>query len=166
MTTATTDHPFNDQDLAAIVAQVDAALAAESARPPVVYRGAKSPVYDKTDYLATAEQQATLEQATKQPMPSFWRRFREHARRDLCLPGGTLHEQWKKWRELPSRDAVTLTLTFFAGAGLGGVVLAPVVVAAAVVLLNTVSKIGIDTICEGCAEEEAARQRALQAKES
>jgi pyridoxine 5'-phosphate synthase PdxJ len=77
-----------------------------------------------------------------------------------CLPGGLLHTQWEKWRDLQSKDAVKMSLAALAGMGISTANVPALAVAATVFLLNVVAKIGIEAVCEGCAEEEAARDKA------
>lgn len=115
---------------------------------------------ERTELPAAPEQQALIEKATGEPFETFWQKYRRHARRDLCLPGGLLHEQWNKWQSLRSTDAVKMSLAALAGMGISTANIPALAVAATVFLLNVVAKIGIDAVCEGCAEEEAARATA------
>ena len=116
----------------------------------------------RTKLPAAPKQQAVIEKAVGEPFESFWEKFKRHARRDLCLPGGHLHQQWQKWRDLRSRDAVKMSLAALAGMGVSTANIPALAVPATVFLLNAVTNIGIDAICEGCAEEEAERIKALR----
>jgi hypothetical protein len=148
---------LSEADLAILASQVDEQLNALQAAPANLVR-----LLVPGDQLPAApEQQAVIEQATGEPFETFWRKYKRHARRDLCLPGGLLYEQWRKWRDLQSKDAVKMSLSFLAGMGIT-TNLAPAAVAATVFLLNLLAKIGIEAVCEGCAEEEAAREKALK----
>jgi len=111
---------------------------------------------------AAPKQQAVIEQATGEPFESFWDKFKRHARRDLCLPEGHLYKQWQKWRDLRSKDSVKVALGVVAGMGIPTASIGPVAVAACVFLLNAVAGIGIEAMCEGCAEEEAERKNGLK----
>ena len=51
-----------------------------------------------------------------------------------------------------------------AGMGIPTASIAPVAVAVSVFLLNVVTKIGIEAVCEGCSEEEAAREKTSEAE--
>lgn len=96
------------------------------------------------------QQQAVIEQATGEAFESFWAKYLRHAKRDLCLPGGLLYEQWHKWRDLESKTAVRVSYGCLAGMGISSASIGPVAVAAAVIMLNIALKIGIDALCEDC----------------
>lgn len=146
-----TSPTFSDSDLDALALQVDEQLAALSRQTGPVYRGPEKA------RLSAPEQEKYLAQVTQEPFETFWQKYLRHARRDLCLPDGQLYKQWQRWRDFQSKDAVKMSLSFLAGIGIATSALAPAAVAAAVCLLNIVTKIGIDAICEGCAEAEATR---------
>ena len=80
----------------------------------------------------------------------------------ISLPGGNLHKQWEKWRDLRSKDSVKVALGVIAGMGIPTASIGPVAVAASVFMINAVANIGIAAFCEGCAEEEAERKKALK----
>jgi hypothetical protein len=101
---------------------------------------------------AAPQQQALIEKVTGESFDSFWQRYRRHLRRDLCLPGGMLYEQWQKYRDIESKSAVRVSYAWLAAMGIPTASLAPAAIAVTVFLLNVVLKVGIDTICEGCAE--------------
>ena len=111
---------------------------------------------------AAERQRAVMETGSGEKFETFWQRYLRHARKDLCLPGGVLHDQWKKWRDLESKAAVRVSYGWLAAMGIPAASLGPVAVAAAVFLINAALNIGIDTICEGCAEEEKAREKELK----
>ena len=104
-------------------------------------------------------QRAVIEAGSGQTFETFWQRYLRHARKDLCLPGGMLHDQWKKWRDMESKAAVRVSYGWIAAMGIPSASLAPVAVAAAVFLINAAVNIGIDAICEGCAEAEKAEKQ-------
>jgi hypothetical protein len=150
----------SDSELAVLAVQVDEQLNALQAAPTSTFalRGAAP---GETDTLPAApEQQAVIEQATGEKFETFWQKYRRQARRDLCLPGGLLYEQWHKWRDLESKSAVRCSYVWLAAFGIPTGSLAPAAVAATVFLLNVVVKVGIEAVCEGCAEEEKARDEA------
>jgi hypothetical protein len=149
-----TEPNFGPDELDDLARQVDDQLKDLYATPAgtVKFRGAGP---SERDELPSApKQQAAIEQATGGSFESFWQKYKRHARRDLCLPGGLLYEQWKKWRDLESKAAVRTSYVWLAAMGIPTASLAPVAVAATVFLLNVVAKIGIEALCEGCAEEE------------
>ncbi len=100
-----------------------------------------------------------IERETGEPFETFWQKYMRHARRDLCLPGGLLHEQWQKWKDLQSKDAVKMTLAALASIGAATGNIPVIAVAATVFLLNVVTKIGIDAVCEGCQADTAASEK-------
>jgi hypothetical protein len=153
----------SDTELEALALQVDRQLSDLQSQPAgdVDVRG--STPGTRSRLPAAPKQQAVIEQATGEPFESFWDKFKRHARRDLCLPEGHLYKQWKKWRDLRSKDSVKVAVGVIAGMGIPTASIGPVAVAASVFLLNAVANIGIEAVCEGCAEEEAARTNAPKA---
>ena len=145
---------LTDEEFDRLVALVDEQLNAlqtspESFDPPT--RGVKH----KGKRLPSApKQQAAIEQATGQEFPSFWQKYRKQAQRDLCLPGGLLHDQWQKWKDLNSKDAVRISYVWLAAMGIPQAALAPVAVAATVFLLNVLINIGIEAVCEDCGNDD------------
>jgi hypothetical protein len=151
---------ITEDELARIGREVDeqlAALRAVETGGEALVRGGRT-----SGRLAAPAQVAVIERESGQPFESFWARYLRHARRDLCLPGGVLHEQWKRWRDLESKAAVRVSYGWLAAMGIPTASLAPLAIAATVFLLNASATIGVAAICEGCAEEEEARARALE----
>ncbi len=152
---------LSDSQLNRLAAEVEEQLDALHADPVDFgqVRGAVIPAIpdDPGKLPAAPAQQAAIEEATGEPFETFWQKYMRNARRDLCLPGGLLYEQWHKWQELESKTAVRTSYLWLAAMGIPTASLAPVAVAATVFLLNVVAKVGIETVCEGCAEEEARR---------
>jgi pyridoxine 5'-phosphate synthase PdxJ len=138
----------SDSDLAAMANQVDEQLHAlktgRHATSP--FRGSHS---GPAELPKAPAQQAEIEQLTGESIETFWKKYKRSARRDLCMPGGLLHEQWRKWRELQSRDAVKVTLGVLAGMGISTVNITPLAVAATVFVINVVTTIGVEAVCEG-----------------
>lgn len=151
-----------ESELDALALQVDGQLTELQSQPAsdIEVRGVAKGT--RTKLPAAPKQQAVIEKATGEPFESFWEKFKRHARRDLCLPGGHLHKQWEKYRDLRSKDSVKVALGAIAGMGIPTASIAPVAVAASVFLINAVANIGINAMCEGCAEEEAERKKALK----
>jgi hypothetical protein len=143
----------SDGELATLARQVDDQLNALRSRSASQVRGAAPAT--RAGLPAAPEQEAIIEHAAGEPFESFWQKYKRHARQDLCLPGGLLYEQWKKWRDLQSKDAVKMSLAALTGMGISTANLPIVAVAASVFLLNVVTQIGIEAVCEGCAEGQA-----------
>jgi hypothetical protein len=145
---------LSEAELVHLAAEVERQLEVlrSASRPPVTFH--RSAGDESPENLPPApDQMEVIERATGESFESFWGKYCRHARRDLCLPGGMLNEQWRKWRDLESKAAVRVSYGWLAAMGVPAGSLAPVAVAASVFLLNVAVKIGIDAICEGCAEE-------------
>ena len=143
---------LTDEELHRLTEQVEEQLAAlpEWSPAPSTMRG---PQHDSASPPPLPAQKKMIEEATGEPFETFWAKYRRHLRRDLCLPGGMLHEQWRKWRDLESKAVVRSSYGWVAAMGIPFGSLAPATVAASVIVLNIVIKVGIDAICEGCEEE-------------
>ena len=154
----------SDTELAVLGRQVDDQLNTLQSQPAshVHFRGVAPG--ERPELPAAPEQQAVIEKAAKEPFETFWQKYKRQARRDLCLPGGLLYEQWRKWRDLQSKDSVKVAYGVLAGMGIPTASIAPVAVAVSVFLLNVVTKIGIEAVCQGCSEEEAAREKTSEAE--
>ena len=144
--------PLTDTELTALAAEVDAQLnALETSTQTFGPSRGTEPA--KPVSATTRPQQAVIEQATGENFETFWQKFRRHAHRDLCLPGGVLHDHWQKWKDLDTKDTVKSSCFWLAAMGISAQVLNPVAVAATVILLNAVLNIGIQAICEECGEQ-------------
>jgi len=154
---------LSDLELSALAGQVDDQLNALQLAPAGDVRFRSLGAGEPATLPAAPAQQAIIEQAMGEPFESFWQKYRRHARRDLCLPGGLLNTQWEKWRDLQTKDAVKMSLAALTGMGISTANVPALAVAATVFLLNVVAKIGIGAVCEGCAEEEAVRDAARKA---
>jgi hypothetical protein len=140
---------LNDAELTTLAQQVDEQLNALQSQPVAAFRGVEGP-----EALPGAKaQQALIEKATGETFETFWQKYKRHLRKDLCLPGGILYEQWHKWKDLESKSAVKVAYGVLAGMGISTASLGPVAVAVTVFLLNVALKVGIDTVCEGCKPE-------------
>lgn len=92
-------------------------------------------------------QRAVIERETGISADTFWRTYKQAARKDLCHKDGLLYKQWHQWKELRSQDAVKVSLGVLAGLGITGTAVPAVAVAASVILLNIVVNIGVEAIC-------------------
>ena len=155
--------PLSDTELSLLAREVDEQLEALRAAEPVSGIESKSWFGASRQNPAAEQQRAVMEAASGEKFETFWQKYLRHARKDLCLPGGMLHDQWKTWRDLETKAAVRVSYGWLAIMGIPSASLAPVAVAASVFLINAAVNIGVDTICEGCAEEEKARAKELKA---
>jgi hypothetical protein len=92
-----------------------------------------------------AKQRTAIEHATGQDAATFLARFRQAARHDLCEPGGVLHTQWTKYRDLPSKNMLNTFGSILVGLGLSGSALHIAVVAIATYVLY----LGVQAFCAG-----------------
>ena len=154
----------SNRELAVLAHQVDEQLNALQSVPVahVQFRGvapserAELPG-ERAELPGAPDQQAVIARAVGEPFETFWHKYKRELRRDLCLPDGLLYKQWHMWKDLQSKDAVKVAYGVMLGMGIPTASLAPAAVAATVFLLNVLAKAGIEAVCEGCAEEEGAR---------
>jgi hypothetical protein len=138
-------------ELDCLADQVDQELKELSTDPT---RGFQKSSSGKKILAVPEKQRVAIEKATGESADSFWQKYKQAARKDLCHKDGLLYEQWHKWRDLPSKDAVKVSLGLVAGLGISGTALPVVTVAASVILLNIVLNIGVNAICEDEKKEE------------
>ena|SRR6266487_5989698 len=143
--------PLTSVDLNRLADQVDQELRELTADPLHGFQKSRS---GKTTLVVPEKQRAAIEKATGESADTFWQKYKQAARNDLCHKEGLLYTQWHKWRDLQSKDAVKLSLGLVAGLGISGAALPVVAVAASVVLLNIVFSIGVNAICEDEKEQE------------
>jgi hypothetical protein len=148
--------PLSDADLDLMAAQVDEQLLSLRAAPVVSSRGVEGFAGEASIPDAPA-QRAVVEEATGEPFETFWQKYRRHLQQDLCLPGGMLHEQWKKFQDVSSKDAVRISYVWLAAMGLPTLSIAPAAIAVTVFALNVALKLGIDVFCEDCVKEAAKK---------
>lgn len=88
---------------------------------------------------------STIQAQTGEEADSFLGRIKRAAHQDLCVEGGHLHQQWKKYGDIPTKDVVQWTIAALAVLGVTG---APIlIVTVSVWLLHVVLNIGITAIC-------------------
>ena len=98
------------------------------------------------------KQKQQLEQAieqdlgTKEPADTFLKKFAHAAKQDLCLEGGLLYEQWKKYGDLENKDMLNTSSGILIGMGVSNAFLATFVVAVSVIVIH----IGIKAFCADC----------------
>ena len=90
-------------------------------------------------------QRQTIEQATGQDATTFLAKFRQAVHKDLCEQGGILNGQWKRMRDLVSKDALHTFGGILLGMGLSGTALQVVAVALVVYVLH----LGGEAFCAG-----------------
>ena len=82
----------SDPELDALALQVDDQLNDLRSQPAsqVEVRGVAAGT--QATFPAAPKQRVVMETATGETFESFWEKFKRHTRRDLCLPGGQLHQ--------------------------------------------------------------------------
>jgi hypothetical protein len=132
------DDPFTAQELEDLSARVNEQLRTLGGPGTSFTRGLK-----KEQALGEAQRRA-IEQATGEDALTFLARFKKAARKDVCEPGGVLHTQWKKWKDIVNKDAIKTFGGILVGMGLSGSGLQIAVVAIVVYVLY----LGIEAFCE------------------
>jgi len=133
---------FTGQELKTLSAEIDSQLS-ELANEPAedISKAAK-----RGKKTIPGKQKRQLEQATQEDAESFLKKFARAAKQDLCLDGGMLHEQWKKWGDLDNESMLKNFGGVLAGLGLTAAPLQTAVVAVSVIVVH----IGIKAFCEDC----------------
>jgi hypothetical protein len=142
---------LTNAELDRLADQVDQELKELTADPALAFQKSSS---GKTTLVVPEKQRLTIEKATGESADTFWQKYRQAARKDLCDKDGLLYKQWHKWRDLPSKDAVKVSLGLVAGLGISGTALPVAAVAVSVILLNIVLNIGVNAICEDEREDD------------
>jgi hypothetical protein len=130
---------FTPDEIESLTSELNQQLLALQAEAPATQRGAGA------GERRGQRQLAAIAAATGQDAASFLVRFRQAARKDLCEEGGLLHEQWKKYRDLASKDMLNRFGGILVGFGLAGSALQVAVVAVAVYVLY----LGVQAFCAG-----------------
>ncbi len=135
--------PFTPDQLASLSLQIDHQLAPlrdESAQAE--FKGNEPDKQDIPDRLPA--QWRAIAAVTKEEPRSFWRRFKQVARRDLCEEGGVLHTQWKKYGDLSNEAVLKSFGAVLAAMGFSGNVLQMLAVALGVIVIH----LGCKAVCE------------------
>lgn len=61
---------------------------------------------DSQDKQIPKQESQAIEKAIAEPAESFLKRFGRAAHKDLCIEGGTLHDQWKRYGDLDNKDLI------------------------------------------------------------
>ena len=139
--------PFTPAELDLLSAEIDLQLRALHGQGAALKRGdLRTEALVHADSAAAAPGEAQLRaiaQATGEDAASFLARFRAAAHDDICKPGGILHTQWTKWKDLASKDALKTVGGVLVAMGLAGSALQIVAVAITVYILM----LGLDAYC-------------------
>jgi hypothetical protein len=146
----------SDAELTTLAQQVDEQLVSLRSQSisQVPSRGITT--HEHLDLPSAPNQAATIERLTGEALETFWPKFKRHLGDDLCNPGGLLYEKWQKWRDLPSKDSVKVAISVLTGMGIATDTIPTLAVAITVFLLNVLTKVGIETICDGRTAKEIA----------
>lgn len=85
-----------------------------------------------------------IAQATGEDAPSFLKRFKQAARKDICQEGGIIHKQWSDWKDVAPKTALKTIGGILVAMGLAGTLLQAVAVAVAAYVLY----LGVDAFCQ------------------
>jgi hypothetical protein len=133
------DDPFTPQELDDLSTKIDEQLRALGAPGTGLAKGRKP-----AEALGETQRQA-IERATGEDAMTFLARFKQAARKDVCRPGGIIHTQWEKWKDVANKDLIKTFGAILVGMGLSGSALHIVVVAVAVYVLY----LGLEAFCKG-----------------
>ncbi|WP_417913004.1 hypothetical protein [Candidatus Electronema sp. TJ] len=134
---------FTPDQLTSLSAQIDQQLA--QLRDAAAYAESKGNEPDKQDIPDRLPAQwRVIAIVTKEEPRSFWQRFKQAARRDLCEEGGVLHTQWKKYGDLSNEAVLQSFGAVLAAMGFSGNVLQMLAVALGVIVIH----LGCKAICE------------------
>jgi hypothetical protein len=137
---------FTDAELQTLSAEIDNQLI-ELAKDP-----ANNGTHKHIGHTVPAKQKQQLEQVieqdlgTKEPADSFMKKFARAAKQDLCVEGGVLYGQWKKYGDLENEAMLKTFSGILIGMGVSNALLATAVVAVSVIVIH----IGIKAFCEDC----------------
>jgi hypothetical protein len=134
------NYPLTESQLEDLAAQVDARVQRLEEEQPATRRVSRG---DEEAAVVEAELKL-VEEATGEKAESFWNKFKQTARKDLCEEGGMLYEQYRSWRDITSKDLVQYSSGVLLGLGLSGAPLLTAVVAVSAVTLH----LGVRTICD------------------
>lgn len=134
---------FTDLELQTLSAEIDQQLS-ELANDPAsegITRGRRN-----AKKTIPSKQKRQLEQTTGENAESFMKKFARAAKKDLCLEGGVLHEQWEKYGDLSNESMLKNFGGVLTGLGLTAAPLQTAVVVVSVIVIH----IGIKAFCEDC----------------
>lgn len=136
---------FTEQELQTLSTEIDAQLSElanseEGADIQKAIRSGKKRLPKK--------QAAALEQATNEPAETFLKKFTHAAKQDLCVEGGMLHTQWKKYGDLENESMLKTFGGVLMGMGVTTAFMQTAVIAVSVIVLH----LGIKVICADCNE--------------
>lgn len=134
---------FTPDQLASLSLQIDQQLA-ELHDKPNSDQLKQSPSERKDIPDRLPMQWRAISTITKEEPRSFWRQFKQAARRDLCEDGGVLHTQWKKYGDLSNEAVLKSFGAILAAMGFSGNVLQMLAVALAVIVIH----LGCKAVCE------------------
>ena len=134
---------FTDAELQTLSAEIDSQLM-ELAKDPDNAGDLKK--FGATKKAIPRKQKQQLEQVTGEQADSFMKKFARAAKNDLCLDGGVLNAQWKKYGDLDNESMLKNFGGVLAGLGLTAAPLQTAVVVVSVIVIH----IGIKAFCEDC----------------
>jgi translation elongation factor EF-Tu-like GTPase len=131
---------FSETELAQLLTEVDQQLHEIKQISDSVVKSSESEDLE----IRLAKQMKAIAQSTQEPSKTFLQKLHLAVKDDLCVEGGVLYGQWKKWGDLNNKDVLDkfgIVLTAF---GLSGNKLAVVAVATTVIALH----LGAKVFCE------------------
>jgi hypothetical protein len=135
---------FTDAELQTLSAEIDSQLIELAKDPDGIHKhiGHTVPAKQKQQLEQVIEQDLGI----KEPADSFMKKFARAAKQDLCVEGGVLYGQWKKYGDLENEAMLKTFSGILIGMGISNALLATAVVAVSVIVIH----IGIKAFCEDC----------------
>lgn len=99
--------------------------------------------------IRLAKQMEAIAKSTQEPPQKLLKKLHLAVKHDLCMEGGVLYGQWKKWGDLNNKDVLEKFWIALAAFGLSGKDLAMVTVAAVVIAVH----LGAKVFCEEFGQE-------------
>ncbi|MFI3218571.1 MAG: hypothetical protein QX189_05560 [Methylococcales bacterium] len=140
---------FTDAELQTLSAEIDSQLielAKDPANDGITRHTGHTPKTIPSKQKQQLEQVVEQALGTKEPADSFMKKFARAAKQDLCVEGGVLYGQWKKYGDLENEKMVNTFSGILIGMGVSSAFLATAVVAVSVIVIH----IGIKAFCEDC----------------
>jgi hypothetical protein len=131
---------FSEEELAQLSTEIDEQLQLLKQNSEAVV---KSPNLEEIE-TRLAKQMEVIAQSTQEPPKTLLKKLHLAVKDDLCVEGGVLYGQWKKWGDLNDKDVLEKFGVVLTAFGLSGNNLAVVTVATAVIALH----LGAKVFCE------------------
>jgi hypothetical protein len=136
---------FTEAELVQLSTQIDEQLYALRQNSEAVLKSSEPEELE----IRLAKQMEAIAQSTQEPPKTLLKKLHLAVKDDLCVEGGVLYGQWKKWGDLNDKDVLEKFGVVLTAFGLSGNNLAVVAVATTVIALH----LGAKVFCEEFGQE-------------